>query len=93
MSDRKYSLHAFTPAGNGFIIAGQGGDDPSRANPRGRSRWPMTLVALLLLATTATAAVVAAGRIHAPIPEPWKQTPPSIYTKAPEGAGFRDLLL
>jgi hypothetical protein len=56
------------------------------------SRWPTTLVALLLFATTTLAAVVAATGNHAPTPQLWKQSPPSIFTKASDGAEFRELL-
>jgi hypothetical protein len=47
---------------------------------------------LLLFGTTAAAAVFASGRTHAPIRELLNQSPPSIFTKAPDGAGYRQLL-
>jgi hypothetical protein len=56
------------------------------------SRWPTTLVAVLLFVTTTAAAVVATSGTHAPIPALWKQGPPSIFTKAPDGAEYRELL-
>ena len=56
------------------------------------SRWPVTLVFMLLFATTTAAAVIATSGAHAPIPSLWKQGPPSIFSKAPDGAEYRELL-
>jgi hypothetical protein len=52
----------------------------------------MTLVALLLFATTTVAAVMATTGTNVPIPQLWKQSAPSIFTKAPDGAEYRELL-
>jgi hypothetical protein len=52
----------------------------------------MTFVAALLFATTTIAAVMATTGAHAPIPQLWKQSAPSIFTKAPDGAEYRELL-
>jgi hypothetical protein len=52
----------------------------------------MTLVALLLFATTTVAAVMATSANHTAIPQLWKQSAPSIFTKAPDGAEYRELL-
>lgn len=50
------------------------------------------LVAVLLFATTAAAAFMATTGPHAPIPALWKQDAPSIFTKAPDSAEYRELL-
>ena len=69
-------------------------DDREPAPTPGKewSRWPMTLVALLLFATTTVAAVMATSANHTAIPKLWKQSAPSIFTKAPDGAEYRELL-
>ena len=56
------------------------------------SRWPMALVAVLLFATTAVAAVMATTGSRAPVPALWKQSAPSLFSKAPDGAEYRELL-
>jgi hypothetical protein len=78
---------SFTP----FHRAAGPGDCGPALKP-GESRWPTMLVAALLLATTTAAALMAATGTHAPIPALWKQDAPSLFTKAPDSAEYRELL-
>jgi hypothetical protein len=68
---------------------------PSFEDGHKRSRrggWMMVLIAALLAATTAATAIAAKGRIHAPTPELWRQSPPTFSTRSLGMIGFEDAL-
>jgi hypothetical protein len=67
-------------------------DGVSRSAGKTWYPWATTLIAALLFATTTAAAFIATTGNHAPIPALWKQDPPSIFNKGPEGAEYRELL-
>jgi hypothetical protein len=90
MPDHKFQV--FTPFGGSYVPEDRE-RDPPLDRTTGRSRWPMALIAFLLCITTAAAAaVMATGRSRAPVPELWKQNPPILFNKWPDGAGHRELL-
>jgi hypothetical protein len=91
MPDTRNTFQIFTPLGGGYVSENHSHDPPPEFS-RGWGTWAIALIALLLFATTAAAAVLATGRTHAPIPELLNQSPPSIFNKAPDGAGYRQLL-
>jgi len=91
MRDTEHGVQVFTPPSRGLIPEGDG-HNLWLERGKGSGWWQMTLIALLLCVTTTAAAVMAAGRTHSPIPALWKQGPPSIFTKAPDGAEYRELL-
>ena len=91
MSETKQRFQIFTPLGGGYVSENHSHDPPPDYS-KGWSRWSMAIIALLLCATTAAAAIMATGRGHAPIPELWKQSPPSMFNKTPDGASYRELL-
>jgi hypothetical protein len=91
MRDTTHSDRIFMPLGGSYVLEDHGPGPPPE-HSKGWGKWPMMLIVLLLGATTAAAAIMATGRTHAPVPELWKQSPPAVFMKAPDGYGLRELL-
>ncbi len=91
MREPIHNTEIFTPVGSDYVAEDHGHGPPLDPS-EGWAKWFLVAVALLLAAATFSAALVANARSSAPAPELWKQDPPALFTKAPDGYGLRELL-